>query len=121
MKQAVHRVLNATGRRVLSTTPSKPYALMVTVKVKPEKKDLFLEVMAADAKGTRAEPENLRFDLLKDEEDATKFYLYSVYKSKAGLDAHRATPHYKAWADFRAAGGIESQDASKAFAVEWTE
>ena len=100
---------------------SRPYALMVTVTVKPEKKEEFLAVMAADAVGTRAEPDNLRFDLLSDEEDASKFYLYSVYKSKEGLEAHRTTPHYKAWSDFRASGGILSQEASKAWAVEWTD
>ena len=94
---------------------------MVTVKVNPERKDEFLAVMAADAVGTRAEPENLRFDLLQDEEDANKFYLYSVYKSSAGLDQHRTTPHYKAWSDFRASGGVVNQQATKAFAVEWTD
>ena len=70
---------------------------MVTVNVSPEKKDEFLAIMAADAVGTRNEAENLRFDLLADEQDSSKFYLYSVYKSKQGLDAHRKTPHYKAW------------------------
>ena len=93
---------------------------MVTVNVSPEKKDEFLAIMAADAVGTRNEAENLRFDLLADEQDSTKFYLYSVYKSKQGLDAHRKTPHYKAWNDFRASGGVVSQEASKAYAIEWT-
>lgn len=99
---------------------SRPYALMVTVNVSPEKKDEFLAIMATDAVGTRNEAENLRFDLLADEQDSSKFYLYSVYKSKQGLDAHRKTPHYKAWNDFRASGGVVSQEASKAYAIEWT-
>ena len=115
---AAARGFSAGPARLLST---KPYALMVTVSVKEERRAEFLEVLAADAAGTRAEPENLRFDLLQDEEDPLKFYFYSVYKSAAGLDAHRETPHYKAWADFRASGGIVSQEAAKASAVDWTQ
>lgn len=138
------RHINRVSRCRLST--AEPYALMVTVKVKPERKaecvtpllpclmlispgycilihcnlpHRFLEVLAADVKGTRAEPDCLRFDLLRDESDENKFYFYSVYKSAEGLDFHRTTDHYKAWAAFRADGGIESQDASKAHAIEW--
>lgn len=107
------------GLRALSSA-AKPYALMVTVHVKEDRHAEFLEVLAADAAGTRAEPANLRFDLLQDEEDPLKYHFYSVYESAAGLDAHRATPHYKAWNDFRSSGGIVSQAASKATAVDWT-
>ena len=112
------RIVARVGYRMMS---GRPYALMVKVKVKPERRDEFLAVMAADAVGTRAEPENLRFDLFQDDEDAHTYHLYSVYKSPKGLDAHRTTPHYKAWADFRSSGGIESQAATKATAVEWTD
>lgn len=106
-----------TARRWLS---SKPYALMVTVWVKPDRRPEFLEVLERDAAGTRAEPECLRFDLLEDEADPNKFFFYSVYKSAAGLDYHRTTDHYKAWSDFRASGGIEKQEASKAYAIDYT-
>lgn len=106
------------GLRTLSSKP--PYALLVNVTVKPERRAEFLKVLAADAVGTRAEPECLRFDLLQDEEDENKFTFYSVYKSAGGLDFHRSTAHYKAWSDFRASGGIEKQEASKAFAIDWT-
>ena len=109
--------IGAVSRRFLQ---SKPYALMVTVSVKPERKDEFLRVMAEDAAGTRNEPGNLRFDLLMDEDDPNKYYFYSVYKSIEGLEAHRQTPHYKAWSDFRASGGIVSSDTSKALAIDWS-
>ena len=105
----------------MSTASGSPYALMVTVWVKPERRAEFLDVLAADAKGTRAEPENLRFDLLEDEDEPNKFHFYSVYKSSAGLDFHRTTPHYKAWSDFRASGGVEKQEATKALAIDYTD
>ena len=79
------RIVARVGYRMMS---GRPYALMVKVKVKPERRDEFLAVMAADAVGTRAEPENLRFDLFQDDEDAHTYHLYSVYKSPKGLDAH---------------------------------
>ena len=120
-------MLAASFRRTASSLPSahrwlssKPYALMVTVTVKPERRREFLEVLARDAEGTRAEPDCLRFDLLEDEANPNKFFFYSVYKSPDGLDHHRTTAHYKAWSDFRSSGGIETQQASKAFAIDYT-
>lgn len=107
-----------TTRRWLS---SKPYALMVTVWVKPDRRPEFLEVLERDAAGTRAEPDCLRFDLLEDETDPNKFFFYSVYNSPEGLDHHRTTEHYKAWSEFRSSGGIEKQEASKAFAIDYTD
>ena len=35
-------------------------------------------------------------DLLQDEAEAGKYYFYMAYKSKAVLDEHRETEHYKA-------------------------
>lgn len=44
----------------------------------------------------------------------------SVYKDAAAVAFHRETPHYKAWADFKAAGGVVSQEVIKATAVDFT-
>ena len=80
------------------------------------------KVMHADAQGSRTEPDCPRFDLLKDEKDPTKFYFYEVYKdNKQAMDFHKAQPHYKAWTAFKDSGGVESQEASKAFAIDYTE
>lgn len=68
------RLASSVCRR-MSTAP---FAVIVSVKIKPERIDEFLTVMHADAKGSRDEPGCLRFDLLKDEKDPTKFYFYEV-------------------------------------------
>jgi hypothetical protein len=61
--------------RGLATTPG-PYAIMVAVTIKPERRKEFLDVMHKDAVGSRTEEECLRFDLLSDEKDPNKFYFY---------------------------------------------
>ena len=96
--------MTALRSRSLCMT-SKPFGVMVAVTIKPERRDEFLQVMHADAQGSRGEPDCLRFDLLVDNEDPNKFYFYEVYKSKEALAFHKEQPHYKKWADFKAKGG----------------
>ena len=36
------------------------------------------------------------------------------------MAVHRETPHYKAWADFKAEGGVLSQTVIKADAIDFT-
>lgn len=73
------RLALAPGARRMSTAP---FAVIVSVKIKPDRVPEFLEVMHADAKGSREEPGCLRFDLLKDEKDPNKFYFYEVHAGK---------------------------------------
>lgn len=44
---------------------------------------------------TRAEPGCLRYELYRDADGA--FVLFETYADKAAQEAHRATPHYKAY------------------------
>lgn len=70
---------------------------VVTVWVKPEHTADFLAAILANHAGSRTEPGNLRFDVLKDEGEAGRFLLYEVFASPAAVEAHRNTPHYLAW------------------------
>ncbi|CAE7413347.1 lsrG [Symbiodinium natans] len=91
-------------------------AVLVTVDIKAEKLDDFLKVMEGDAVNARdksVEPNCLRFDLLKDKEVPNRFHFYEVYVDDAAIDHHRTTAHYKGWADFKAAGGVEKQAVLK--------
>jgi autoinducer 2-degrading protein len=74
------------------------FVLTVSINVKPEHVDEFVPAMLANARGSRTEPGNLRFDVLRDEDDPNHFMLYEVYQSAAALEAHRETPHFKQWA-----------------------
>jgi quinol monooxygenase YgiN len=73
-------------------------ALWVKVRVKPEQRERFLKAIEADALGSeRDEPDCLRFNVLRDQQDQNVYYFYEVYRNEAALQAHRAAPHYAIW------------------------
>ena len=73
-------------------------ALWVKVRVKPEARDRFLQAIEVDALGSeRDEPGCLRFNVLRDQQDANVYYFFEVYRDEAALEAHRAAPHYAVW------------------------
>jgi quinol monooxygenase YgiN len=43
-----------------------------------------------------------------------------VYKDAACIDVHKATPHFKLWSDFKESGGVVSQVAVKADAIDFS-
>jgi len=74
------------------------FALIVSLKVKPEMRDRFLEAAADDSTcSVRDEPGCRRFDVLQDQADPNHFFFYEVYRDEAALEAHRAAPHYAVW------------------------
>jgi autoinducer 2-degrading protein len=73
-------------------------ALVVSIDVKPEHVGKFIAATLANARGSRAEPGNLRYDVLRSAEDPNHFMLYEIYRDDAAMAAHRETPHYQAWA-----------------------
>lgn len=73
-------------------------ALVVSIHIKPERREAFMEAMLDDARGSNNnEPGCLRFDVVQDQEDPNHIFLYEVYKDEAALEAHRAAPHYTKW------------------------
>jgi len=74
------------------------FALWVSVKVKPEKRDQFLEAIEDDSIcSVRDEPGCLRFDVLQDQNDPDRYYFYEVYKDEDAFQAHTQTPHLARW------------------------
>ena len=73
------------------------YVVAVTVFVKREQCDDFLRATLDNARNTRSEPGNLRFDFSQAEGDPTRFLLYEVYKQKDDFAAHQQTEHYARW------------------------
>ena len=41
------------------------------------------------------------------------FTFYEVYVDSAAVDVHKAQPHYDLWKEFKASGGVESQNVVK--------
>lgn len=74
------------------------FALIVTLKVRPESRDDFLRAIAANAEASvRDEPGCRRFDVCQDQDHAESFILYEVYEDAGAFEEHRRTPHFQAW------------------------
>lgn len=75
------------------------YVLVVSLKVKPERREDFLRAAQEDSRGSRDdEAECLRFDVVENNAEPNHFFFYEVYKSAESLEAHRNAPHYQVWA-----------------------
>ena len=75
------------------------YVVVVTIHVKPEFVDRFREAILDNARNTRHEPGNLRFDVVVGADDSARFHLYEVYKTKDDFAFHQTQPHYIRWRD----------------------
>jgi quinol monooxygenase YgiN len=73
------------------------FVVCVTIHVLAEHVEAFVEATLANARGTRQEPGNERFDVLRANEEAARFFLYEVYQSEEAFRSHQQTPHYLAW------------------------
>lgn len=74
------------------------YVIVAPIQIKPEHREEFIEAMLLDAKGSvENEPDCLRFDVIQDQEDPNRIYLYEVYKDRAAFEYHVTTPHLKKW------------------------
>jgi autoinducer 2-degrading protein len=75
------------------------YVVCVNIHVKPEHTAEFVPAMLENARATRQESGNVRYDLLQAEHDTNLFMLYEVYRNKDAFLAHQMTPHYLKWRD----------------------
>ena len=73
------------------------FVVCVTIQVKPEFIEEFIEATLGNCRGTRTEPGNLRFDFSQAEGDAARFFLHEVYKTPEEFKIHQKTPHYLEW------------------------
>jgi len=73
------------------------YIVSVTIFVKPEAVTQFIAATLDNARNTRQEPGNLRFDVARAEEDPTRFLLYEAYHTKEDFARHQQTAHYLRW------------------------
>ena len=71
----------------------------VHVRVKPESVAVFIEATLANARASVQEPGIARFDVIQQQDDATRFVLVEVYRTAEATAAHRETRHYQVWRD----------------------
>lgn len=75
------------------------HTTLVHIHVKPEYLDAFIEACRLNHQASVQEPGNLRFDLLQDPDDPTRFIFYEAYRTEEDAAAHKQTAHYAAWRD----------------------
>ncbi len=90
------------------------FIVQVSIQVKPELVDAFIEATKDNASHSIHEPGVVRFDFLQDRETPTHFALYEVYREPADFDRHRETEHYLRWRE-RAAEMMAEPRASNRF------
>ena len=74
------------------------FVLVVSLKVKPERREDFLKAAQEDSRGSsNDEPNCLRFDVVEDNAVPNHFYFYEVYVDEAAFEAHRNSPHFPRW------------------------
>jgi (4S)-4-hydroxy-5-phosphonooxypentane-2,3-dione isomerase len=71
--------------------------LIVNIQIKPDRVDAFRDATTENARNSLQEPGIVRFDVLQQADDPTRFVLIEVYRDSAGTVAHKEQPHYHAW------------------------
>ncbi len=70
------------------------HTLIVHVHVKPERVEDFRALILDNARNSAREEGVLRFDVLEEKEDPTRFLLVEVYRTPEDHAKHRETAHY---------------------------
>ena len=71
----------------------------VHIQVKPDRVDAFEAACVENSRNSLQEPGIARFDVLRQQDDPTRFLLVEVYRSAEAPAAHKQTAHYREWAE----------------------
>ncbi len=71
----------------------------VHVHVRPDDVAAFIAATRENARNSIREPGIAQFDLLQQQDDATRFLLIEVYRTADDPARHKATAHYATWRD----------------------
>ncbi|MGA2110850.1 MAG: antibiotic biosynthesis monooxygenase [Anaerolineales bacterium] len=75
------------------------HVVLVSVHVQPEAIETFRAASIENARHSLEEPGVARFDVLQQQDDATRFLLIEVYHTPEDNARHRETSHYARWRD----------------------
>ena len=93
-----HRVSSHEGK--LSTrVGALVIILIVQVHVRSDAVTAFEAATKDNAASSRLEPGVVRFDVLRQQQDPTRFALVEVYRDEPAVAAHKTTAHYLRWRD----------------------
>lgn len=75
------------------------FIVHVFVHVKPGDEAGFAAASLANARASLLEPGVVRFDVLRQGDDLSRFVLVEVYRSAEDAARHKETAHYRTWRD----------------------
>jgi len=71
----------------------------VFVHVKPDQLEAFETATLENARNSAKEPGVARFDIIRQQDDPTRFVLVEVYRTDKDPTRHKETAHYQKWRD----------------------
>jgi autoinducer 2-degrading protein len=72
------------------------YHIAACFDVPPEHHEAFIDSAFEDGRNSGLnERGTRRFELIRDEDNPSRFYLYEVYDDRAAFDRHRSGPYFK--------------------------
>jgi quinol monooxygenase YgiN len=89
----------------------------VHVQVKPECLEAFRQASLDNARQSVCEPGIVRFDVIQQLDDPTRFVLIEIYRTADDPARHKETTHYAAWRDTVAEMMAEPRSSVKYSAV----
>ena len=96
--------------------PAKPFALIVNIKVKAGKEKELETTFAPCIAATKKEPGCIAYELNRDPDEPTTYFMYEKFKNIAALEAHLQTEHIKTFLS-KAGDLLASPPELKFFAV----
>lgn len=73
------------------------HIVVVSIHLKPGNTERFAALTRENIRETLQESGVVRFDLLQQADDPSRFVLFEVYRKQEDHAAHKLTPHYHAW------------------------
>ncbi|WP_165244903.1 putative quinol monooxygenase [Paludisphaera soli] len=89
------------------------FVVIANIQVKPECVEAFRAACVENSRNSLQEPGCLRFDVLQQHDDPTKFALFEIYRRPEDLGLHKETAHYAAWAEQAAAMQAGARSSAK--------
>jgi quinol monooxygenase YgiN len=71
-----------------------PYTVIARYRAAEGNADRVARLLGRLAAASRAEPDNLSYEVARDLEDGARFIIVESYRSEAGFDTHRETVHF---------------------------
>ena len=93
------------------------FVVHVHVHVKPESIDAFRDATRENASNSVQEPGVVRFDVMQQLDDPTRFVLVEAYRTPEDPARHKETAHYQTWRDAVAGMMAEPRSSTKYDAV----